>query len=441
MAIVGTVAGTLQDLLGPDAEQIARQHQLIRRRRQFSATTLLQTFVLGYLRKPTASVADLAATAEALGVSVTPQAVDDRFQPALQNALHDLWQHAVTRLVTAPPRAVELLQRFTQVRVGDSTTIALHDCLADLYPGCGGTGSTSRAALKIQVQWDLVHGTLAHAAIEPGRQPDATSPSLAVAPPAGSLVLYDLGYFALDRFADWNRHGVRWISKGLSNLTLTIDGQSHDLIDWLQRQTLDRIDCPVYIGAKNLPCRLIARRVPQSVAARRRRDAHQKAAKKGRRPSAQRLAACDWTVYLTNCPDIQLAAHEVEVLYRMRWQIELLFKLWKSHNRLADHRSDNPVRQLIELFARLIAVIVQHWLLLTTGWADSRLSLVKASRLIREWMPLVIEAVSDRSRLEAMLQRLISMILHRCRTDTRRKHPSTAQLLQNPRLQCRSTLT
>lgn len=441
MAIVSTVADTLQALLGPVADQIAQKHSLIQRQRRFTASTLLSTFVLGYLHKPTASVADLAATAESLGVSVSPQAVDGRFRPALQQSLHDLWQHAVTRLVAATPRTAELLRRFTHVLVGDSTTIALHDCLADLYPGCGGRGSVSGAALKIQVRWDLLHGTLAHAALEPGRQPDATSPSVAATPPAGSLVLYDLGYFALERFADWDRGDVRWISKGLSNLKLTVEGHTHDLIDWLRTQALDRIDRPVHIGAKNLPCRLIALRVPKAVAARRRRDAHQKAAKKGRRPSAQRLAACDWTVYLTNCPAARLATHEVEVLYRLRWQVELLFKLWKSHNRLADHRSDDPVRQLIELFARLIAVVVQHWLLLTTGWADPRLSLVKATRLIRERMPLVIEAVGDRARLEATLHRLIQVILNRCRTCSRRKHPSTAQLLHNPRLQHHGTLT
>lgn len=441
MAIVATVADTLQALLGPVADRIGHQHQLIRRQRRFSAITLLQTFVLGYLHKPTASVADLAATAEALGVRVTPQAVDARFQPALQHALHDLWEHAASRLIQATPRAVALLQRFTHVLVGDSTTIALHDSFADTYPGCGGTHTASRAALKIQVQWDLLAGTLTHARIEAGRQTDATSSLATLTPPAGALVLYDLGYFNLDRFADWNRSGSYWISKGLSNLTLTIDGRSHDLTDWLASQRAPRIDRSVRIGAKQLACRLIAIRVPPAVAAQRRRAAYKKAAKKGRRPSAQHLASCDWTVYLTNCSETQLASHEVEVLYRLRWQIELLFKLWKSHNRLADHRSADPLRQMIELLARLIAVLVQHWLLLTTGWDDPQLSLVKATRLIRERLPLVIETLADRTRLVAVLHRLVETIHHRCRLNKRRRRPNAAQLLQKPELQKSRSLT
>jgi hypothetical protein len=442
MTIVATVAQTLQALLGPVAQRLADQHRLIRRQRRFSATTLLQTFVLGYLHKPTARVADLAATAEALGVRVSPQAVEARFQPALQHALYDLWQHAAAQLVRATPRAVALLQRFTHVLVGDSTSIALTDALADTYPGCGGTGTAGRAALKIQVQWDLLAGTLTHAAIEPGTQADATSSSATRPPPAGSLVLYDLGYFHLDRFADWNRRGVRWISRGLSRLTITLDGRSRDLIDWLATQRSRRIDRTIVVGANRVPCRLIALRLPPALAARRRRVAIKKAAKKkGRRPSRHHLASCAWTIYLTNCPASQLASHEVEVLYRLRWQIELLFKLWKSHNHLADHRHTDPVRQMIELLARLIAVLVQHWLLLTSGWDDPQLSLVKATRRIRERMPLLIEAMADRPRLEAVLHRLVEAIRHHCRLNTRRRQPNAAQLLQNPELQKHRSLT
>jgi IS4 transposase len=256
------------------------------------------------------------------------------------------------------------------------------------------------------------------------------------------LVLYDLGYFDLERFADWNRRGVRWISRGLSHLTFTLDGRSRDLIDWLAAQRGRRIDRAVLIGAKRLPCRLIAIRVPKAVAKRRRQAAIKKAAKKkGRRPSRHHLASCAWVIYLTNCPASQLASHEVEVLYRLRWQIELLFKLWKSHHHLADHRRTDPVRQMIELLARLIAVLVQHWLLLTSGWDDPQLSLVKATRLIRERMPLLIEALAERPRLEAVLQRLVEAISHRCRLNTRRGRPNAAQLLQKPELQKDRSLT
>lgn len=441
MAIISSFVPALQALLGPVAEEVATKHSLICRQRKFSATTLLSTFVLGYLHKPTASVADLAVTARALGVTVSPQALDGRFRPALQNALHDLWQHAVTRVVAARPRAVELLQRFARVLVGDSTTIRLADELADRYPGCGGTNGTGRAALKVQVQWDLLHGTLAHASLEPGRQPDATSPALDAAPPAGSLVLYDLGYFRLDRFAQLANDNVSWISRGLSNLTARIDGTPHDLVDWLHRQSADRVDRWVEIGAERLRCRLVALRAPKSVARHRRRTARRKAAKKGRQPRGQHLAACAWTIYLTNCPATLLSVPELLVLYRLRWQIELLFKLWKSHHRVADHRTADPVRQMIELFARLIAVVVQHWLLLTTGWNDPHRSLVKTTRILRDHLPLLIDALGDRQRLEAVVESLARLIAGLGRLNRRRKRPNAAQLLENPALQEQQSLT
>ncbi len=441
MAIVASVAATLQELLGPVAERLAERHCLIRRQRQFTATTLLQTFVLGYLHKPTASAVDLAATAEALGVRVTPQAVDQRFQPALRHALNDLWHHAVAKLVHATPRTSELLRRFTQVRVGDSTTVILHESFAKQYPGCGGSGAAPVSAVKIQVQWDLRHGGLTQAALEPGRQPDSASPRLAEPLPTGALALYDRGYFSLDRFAHWNRAGVRWISKGVSKLTLTIDGQTHDLADWLATQSPDRVDRWVRVGGQRFHCRLVAIRVPEAIARERRRKARRKAVKDGRRPTAHHLAACAWTIYLTNCPAEQLADYEVEILYRLRWQIELLFKLWKSGNRLDDHRRQDPERQLIEFFARLVAVVVQHWLLLTSGWSDPRLSLVKATRLIRDRMPLLIEAVGCRTQLRRVLRRLAEAVAYRCRVDCRRQQPSMAQLLENPSLLKRSTLT
>lgn len=39
---------------------------------------------------------------------------------------------------------------------------------------------------------------------------------------------------------------------------------------------------------------------------------------------------CGYNLYLTNAPQAKLPAREVFSIYGLRWQIELIFKMWKS---------------------------------------------------------------------------------------------------------------
>ena len=71
---------------------------------------------------------------------------------------------------------------------------------------------------------------------------------------------------------------------------------------------------------------------------------------------------------LTNAPIELLSFSECFLLYGVRWQIELLFKLWKSHGKLGHSNSKNKWRILCELYCKLLAVMVQHWIFLTGLW-------------------------------------------------------------------------
>jgi hypothetical protein len=195
-------------------------------------------------------------------------------------------------------------------------------------------------------------------------------------------------------------------------------------------------DAPVLLGAaERLACRLIALRAPQAVADRRRQQAYAKAQKHGGVPSREHRAWCDWTVFVTDCPPAVLSWNEVVVLYRSRWQIELLFKLGKSHNRLALHAEvKSAARRLGELWAKLIGVVLQHWLLLATSWPDGRRSLRKAAAVIRDWLALLAEALDDFDRLTVVLMRLRLVIAAIAQVAARKKHPSWFQLLMNPEL-------
>ena len=434
MEMVSRTAVVLQGLLTTVAEEVGRRCGLIQRQREFTASSLVTTFVLGFLRHPRPRWDQLAWVARERGANVTPQAVEQRVTPALRDTLHGVWRKAIKCVVMADDRAQSLLRRFTRVLIGDSTTIPLGDALAGEHPGCGGSYGTSRAAAKWQVIWDCLSGSLWKMSWEAGKQSDSTSSILDETPPAGSLSIFDLGYFSLDRFRTWQEAGAHWISRGISDLLVTVAGQTHDLHEWLAAQPPSPIDCWVEVGATRLRCRIIALRAPDEVVARRRQKAYDKAAKKGRQPTARHLATCAWTVFLTSCPEELLSWPEAVVLYRVRWQIELLFKLWKSHNGLEDHRSDDPVRQLVELYARMTAIVIQHWLVLTTVWTDPRVSLTKATRLIRDELSQLIPIATQLPDLINLLTRWRTHLHGLARIDQRKRKPSNPQLLANPSL-------
>lgn len=433
MGIVARVAKAMQQVLGPDADEAAQACQVIQRERKFTAATLAQTFVLGFLAKPDAKDEELAQTAALCGVEVTPQAVEQRYTPRLVTFLEGLFRKAMQSVLGTKPALTSLLQRFAQVMVLDSTTIALPAELAARFPGCGGGHGGGDAAVKFQVQFDLRSGALTAIDAEAGRVCDAKSTAQSCPLPAGTLRISDLGYFDTEVFQRYAAQGVFWLSRLLfGTAVFTPDGQPLTLLRWLGEQPGVVVDQPIRLGTeRKVPCRLVAWRVPEEVANRRRQKLFAESRRKdGRTPSAERLAWCDWMVWVTNVPADLLTPREIAVLYRARWQVELLFKRWKSLGLVAK-LTGSVTRQLVQLWARLLAVVLQHWLLLTTVWGDLQGSLAKATRAIQRHAVLVIAALSDRDELTAVIRRLAALIRKTARQNQRR-NPSTFQLLDDP---------
>jgi hypothetical protein len=436
--MVAKVVSVMESLLGPMVEALADQRGVIKRKRKFTGQVLLRMLVLTLLKKPDATFADMASTAAQLGVAVSSTAVEKRFTQPLVDFLKDVLSLAIQQLVAAEPVPVPLLERFTAVFIGDSSSIALPDELKEEFPGCGGTEGSCQAALKIQVRWNLKTGELPQILIEVGKASDAKSAIAHQEAQSSSLEIFDLGYFSLDRFRRLGQGKAFYISRLQHGTTLLDEnGQLLDLQAVLSVPgTGNLVDLPVLLGVhEHLPSRLIAVRVPEEVANRRRQKAREKAAKHGRVPSAEYLELLGWSLFVTNLSVEQLTWKEVVVLYRARWQIELLFKLWKSHNRLADHRAGaTPLEIMAVLWAKMLGALLQHWLLLLTSWPDNRRSLRKAARVLRDWITTLIDAVDDHAQLLRAVTKIQAHIAHTAGVQCRRKSPSHFQLIQNPEL-------
>ncbi len=438
MHIVTKVAAAMQAVFGARLDDRARATGCVQRQRKFSGVSLMRTLVLTLLHRPAAGNREYRAMAAKLGVQVTEEAIAHRFTDALVRFLEETLKQVVAQTLAAKPVSALLLRKFTDVRIGDSTTLTLPDELAEQFPGCGGTGKACKAALKIQVLWSLTTGQLLRWLLEPARASDALSEIATATPCAGSLSIFDLGYFCMERFRRIGQAAAHWISR-FQHSTNVFDpaGKRLDLSRFLRKQgEHGLVDVPVVLGEKErLACRLIAVRVPAEVAARRRQQIREKARDHGREASQEYLQMQDWTIFITNCPPELLTWKEVVVLYRARWQIELLFKLWKSHNRLAQRETNaSPERQMAVLYAKLIGVIVQHWMLLTATWNDSQRSLRKAAIVLRDWVILFSEVLDHRRRLCGLLCRMAEALGESARIARRRKHPSLFQLLENPEL-------
>lgn len=433
MTTITEVAQTLQVVLTETARIAGQASGFVQRASKMDGAGMTQTLVFGFLANPQATWEELSQTAATLGLDISAQGLDERLTAKAAECLRQVLQAAVAQVVrseTGP--TLPIWERFAGVYVQDSSTISLPAALVNVWQGCGGgqQAGDGAAALKVQVQWELISGQLSALVLQDGRAADRSAGYLLEGLPAGAVCLTDLGYFSLVRLDQQATQGVYWLTRLQAGKCVELEGHCGRLSDWLPAQSGPTGEWAVSLGRQlGLACRLLARRVSPSLAASRRRKLHTEARRQGQTVSAERLALADWEVLVTNVPADQLAVDEAWELARVRWQIELLFKLWKSHGQIDAWRSAKPWRILCEIYAKLIGQIVQHWLLLLSCWARPDRSLRKAAQTIRKQAFHLASHLHTLPDLIGVLECLHTALQRVGRLNKRKSHPSTYQIL------------
>jgi hypothetical protein len=436
MSSLPQVAAALQRVLTEVPASLARSTTFCQRPSKLTAAVFVQTTVLGWLAHPQATLQQLTQRAADRGVAISPQGLDQRFTPAAADLLRQVWEAALAEVVVADPVAAGLLAKFPAVVLMDSTTIALPDGLAAVWAGCGGRVETgTQAALKLTVALDLVRGHLA-ALPGDGRAQDKSSPLQHAPLPEGALRVTDLGFWSLAVLQEIADQRAYFLSRlHLQTAVFAADGERLDLVAWLGRQKRRRLSVAVRLGVEaRVAARLLAVRVPHRVAQARREKIEADAKREGQTPSAIKLALAGWTLLVTNAPPDVLAIREALVLARARWQIELLFKCWKDGGRIDEWRSANADRILCEVYAKLTAMVIQHWVLLVSCWAFADRSLTQATRSIRDHAVTLLLVLPSRRGLVAVLTAIADGLAGGGRIASRRKRPNLFQLLTDPTL-------
>jgi hypothetical protein len=265
-------------------------------------------------------------------------------------------------------KEAELLNCFNRVLLQDSTCINVPDNLSTFFPSSF-TEKRNSATARLQLIIDLLSDTYEDFSLGSFRDNDgkASKDILEIVKPR-DLVLRDKGYWSLEVFKQLDEKGCFFLSRlkygvNLYDFTTKKPPSSRDrqlnlakTLKKASKQGQNIVDKQVFLGAKHqISVRLIAVRLPQEVADERRRkakaDRHSKA-----NHSQDYYERLDWCLFVTNIPEEILTGEEVAKVYRFRWKIEIIFKVWKSKfdfDKMFDKSSMSPSRAIITFFLLL----------------------------------------------------------------------------------------
>lgn len=440
---LSTVEKLTEFFAADQIEASARRTKFVQRASKITGKLFLALVTFGRWSAPKTTVPQLAAKAAQLDVpvAITPEALQQRMTARAVAFLRDLLQTAFAKLHTGNTICEEgIFATFSRVHIADSTGFGLPESLAKEFPGAGGSGS--KAGAKIQLVWEYKSHTFDHCALIPCNVPDTkyVDTVVEVAQPH-SLLLFDLGYFKLTAFAKIAAAKAYFLSRLNHQTTLreVMGGRPHplDLASCLVHEKHSVVEKAVVLGAyARVPARLIAVRMPEAVVNERRRQARAVAKKRGYTPSQRHLTLMAWNLFITNVPATVWPPRAVGIAYSLRWQIELVFRAWKSGLHLATLTTTTKHSTLCYLYGRMLLILLTSALsspLRVTVWQQHReLSLFKLARHFQAgadpWLQNLfqppLQLVTFLSRLCTTAERLVRKAARKRRTSAQRLRES-----------------
>jgi hypothetical protein len=297
--------------------------------------------------------------------SLSKVALHNRFN---ENSLKFLKSILADQIASRLPIGeADTLQPFTKVLIADSSKFSIPTRYIKDYPGFGGWKNGS-ALMNIQYAFDLKEGNWENLELTKATQNDQShSKSTLNDIKRGELHIRDLGFVTTGYLARIVSEKAFFLNR-LHPRFKTVRCDTGKAIGWtkLYQEMQDNRDAHfttniiIGTGKEAFQCRLIAVPVACKVWSERIRKSEKHAKSKGVSLSKEYKARCRFSLFITNVEEPILKAADVIGVYRLRWQIELVFKTWKSLLCIQKVKAVNKTRFECQLIARFIWILI-NW--------------------------------------------------------------------------------
>ncbi|MCM3169694.1 IS4 family transposase [Peribacillus frigoritolerans] len=431
-------AKELQRFLSPLVlQETAKQMGFVQRSSKYQAAELIALCVWLSQEIASTSLTQLCSRLEAsTGVLMSPEGLNQRFNPAAVTFLREVFTSLLTqKLCLNQSLSSDMISTFKRIRILDATVFQLPDSFATNYQGSGGSSNT--AGVKIQLEYDLLSGQFLNLQLGPGKNNDKTYGTICLETvEKGDLCLRDLGYFDLGDLQAIHDKDAYYISKLKLNTRIYIKNPEPEFFNngTIKKQTeyikLDMaqimsgltpgetMEIPeAYIGQnQKLPARVIIHRLTDDQTQTRLINQAIREKKKGIVMKEKSKHLMGMNVYITNSSPEEVPTDYVHSLYSLRWQIEILFKTWKSFFEIDECKTIKKERLECHLYGQLIGILLcsstmfqMRQLLLEKK--NQELSEYKAIYMIKDYFPLLFQAIAIGSeQLLKILHRLFQLL-------------------------------
>jgi hypothetical protein len=255
------------------------------------------------------------------------------------------------------------LTNFSGVCIKDSTKLKLPDCFISDYPGYGGLHGKT-ANLCIQYEYDILSGNskgLYFTKVNRNDQRDSKDTLDSIEP--NTLYIRDLGYITSSYLKGVIRKQAYFVNLLPKIGVYQLKNNVFEKLNWeklhhqMQLTGCSSREIEVFIGPeKDIKARLIFFPVSSKNVEMRLRRATERGSRKTDKYqySKEYKIKSHYDIIITNVPKDVLSTTQVQKTYKLRWQIELIFKAWKSHGKIDKLKAMKKERFQCHLLAQFI---------------------------------------------------------------------------------------
>lgn len=362
---------TINNHLSDDViENLARETNFIKRSRKIPAHCFVNTLMFAEYDQANVSLPDLTADLnQVYDIDVSKEAMHKKFTPDAVSFLQQLLNKLLSQQLQLHEEN-NLQHHFPRIKIKDSTKFALPDDYNKIYAGYNNF-SKQNGLMCLQYEYDLVSSNWLSIAITKGLRNDQQDSKETIdALTSGDLHIRDLGYITPTYLAAIVEKKAFFLNR--LPAMASIFSAAMKPLDW---KTINRkfnsckansIEMNVLLYEKNrIPCRLVIERVSDSEYNKRLKKANAIAKSKRIGLSELHKIKLRFNSFITNVSQQVLPVAVIRKTYYLRWQIELVFKTWKSFFNINSVKKVKKERLECQLLARLLWILI-NWQLFKT---------------------------------------------------------------------------